>query len=83
MRLQSKNAGKLNRQKHPGRALKYPECVIVERVANQYTLRKKGGDLGTTATVTQTPIKLAFAITSHKIQGQTMPWPITVVFNIP
>ena len=82
IKLNVKSAGKQNRSKHPALASRYPDCVIIERVSNQYTLRKKSGDVSSTATVIQFPIKLAFAITSHKIQGQTIPWPIKVVLDI-
>ena len=81
IKLQNKAAGKTNRQKYPGLASRYPNCVIIERVSIQYTLRKKSGDVGTTATVIQFPVKLALAITSHKIQGQTIPWPMTVFLD--
>ena len=72
----------MNRQNNPGLAARYPNCVAIERVSNQYGLRKKSGDVGATATVIQFPVKLAFTITSHKIQGQTIPWPMTVVLDL-
>ena len=82
IKLQNKTAGKLNRQNHPGLAARYPDCVIIERVSNQYTLRKKSGDVGTTATVIQFPVEPAFKITAHKIQGQPIPLPLSVVIDL-
>ena len=82
IKLNVKSAGKQNRSKHPALASRYPACVFIERVSNQYTLRKKSGDVSSTAIVIQFPVKLAFAITSHKIQGQTIPWPIKVVLDL-
>ena len=78
--LKNKNAGKFNKSKYPGLSSKYPDCVVIERVSNQYTLRKKGGEVSNTATLFQFPVKLA--ITAHKIQGQTIPYPVKVVLDI-
>ena len=82
IKLKNKNAGKFNKSKYPGLTSKYPDCVVIERVSNQYTLRKKGGEVSNTATLFQFPVKLAHAITAHKIQGQTIPYPVKVVLDI-
>ena len=82
IKLNSKSAGNQNRSRHPGLAARYPDCVFIERVSNQYPLRKKGGAVSSSATVIQFPVKLAHAITSHKIQGQTIPWPMRVVLDL-
>ena len=82
VRLNCKSAGQQNRSRHPGLSARYPDCVFIERVSNQYPLRKRGGDVSSSATVIQFPVKLAHAITSHKIQGRTIPWPMKVVLDL-
>ena len=74
--------GESNKQKHRSLNSKFPECVAIERIALQYPLRKRGGEAGASATVIQFPVRLAFSITSHKIQGQTIPMPTKVVLDI-
>ena len=82
IKLNDNKVGKRNRQQNPNLAPRFPECVFVERVSIQYTLRSKSGDIGTTATVIQFPVKLAFAITAHKIQGQSILHPTTVAMDL-
>merc|ERR1711954_261522 len=74
--------GQKNRSSNQNLLFKFPNCVVIERVNYQYSLRKKSGEGGATANVIQFPIKLAFAITSHKIQGQTILSPAKVVLDL-
>jgi len=82
LNLQKKDAGVKNRQKYPNIAKRFPDSVIIEKVSVNYSLRKKGGAVGATATLIQFPVKVAHAITAHKIQGQTIPKPLKVAFDL-
>ena len=64
---QKKSAGIQNRRKFPGLAMKYPDSVVIERTSCNHSIRKRGGSVGSTATLVQFPVKMAQAITSHKI----------------
>ena len=82
LKLDKTNAGKINREQNPVLSKKYPEHVFVERVSWQYSLRKKSGLETSKATVIQFPIRLAFGITAHKVQGSSIPYPTTVALDI-
>ena len=81
IKFSNPNVGKKWRQENPMMAAKYQDCVVVERVMFSYSLTR-GLSEGATATVYQFPIWVAAAITAHKIQGQTVPAPQTVVINM-
>ena len=51
---------------------KYPGCTSIERVMFQYSLGRKNSKASNTAKIVQFPVKLCFATTSHKFQGQTV-----------
>ena len=82
IKLNNTKAGQKNRCHYGSLAARFPNCIDVERVNFQYSLRKKGGEAGATANVIQFPVTLAFAITSHKIQGQTISSPKNVVQDL-
>ena len=77
---------KANKEKNRELAKKYPGCVFIERVSWQYSLtsRKSGKNrnVGATATVIQFPLRVAYGITAHKIQGQSILFPSRVAMDL-
>ena len=82
IKFNNENAGKESRQKHPGITAKYIGGTIIERVSFTYPISKKSTEASTMATLIQFPIKLAHSITTHKIQGSTIPKPSIVALDI-
>ena len=82
IKLINAKAGQKNRSQYGAWTARFPNCIVLERVNYQYSLRKKGGEAGAKANVIQFPVTLAFAITSHKIQGQTILKPTKVVQDL-
>ena len=82
IKLHNGKAGERNREKNPQLKAKYPDCVFIERISFQYTVGGKKAEVGTTATVIQFPVRLAHAITAHKIQGQTFVSPAKVALDL-
>ena len=82
IQLRNTKAGELNRQKHPLLASMYPGCVMIDRVSFQYSICNSSGDVGSNATLIQFPVSLAHAVTAHKVQGQSIQYPLTVVMDI-
>ena len=80
--FKKENIGKKSRTKHPKLALKYPKGTVIEKVSFSYDLRKKSTVGSTKPTLIQFPIKVAQAITAHKIQGQTIPQPSKVALDL-
>ena len=45
-------------------------------------MRNKSGDIGFSATIVQFPVKVAFAVTAHKIQGASITSPSKVDLDL-
>ena len=60
----------------------YPHGTPIEPVMYSYTLSKRAGSIGNSAKLVQFPICVAFATTSHKFQGQTVPRPLKLVIDM-
>ena len=80
--FKNKNFGKQNRERNPRIAAKYPKGTLIEKVSFSYTLSKKSTVGSSKPTLIQFPIKVAQAITAHKIQGQTIPQPLKVALDL-
>ena len=82
IKLKDQSAGSQNKIKHSVLSKKFPECVFIKRTSIQYSVRKKSGDVGSVASVIQFPVKLAHAITAHKVQGNTIVYPSKVLLDL-
>ena len=82
IKLLNSKAGEKNKEKHPNLSKIYPDCIFIERINFQYTLRSNSSEVGTTATLFQFPVRISHAITAHKIQGQTFIYPLMVSMDI-
>ena len=82
IRLNNPNAGQENRKQNPELARKYPDCVFIERMKHTYNLRRHDGNVGSTVSIIQFPVRLAHGVTAHKIQGQTIEAPRKVALDL-
>ena len=62
-----------------GLAAMWPGCTGVEKHSKDYSMKKEARQ---SFNVYQFPIKLAFAVTAHKIQGQSIPKPLKVAVDM-
>ena len=75
VRFDDESAGKSQREKHPRLAKKYEQMkgTPILRLTHEYNIMsKKGFSLTASARIEQFPIKIYYASTAHKIQGQTV-----------
>ena len=82
IKVKDEKIGQKNREEKGHLKSKYPGCIFIERIKLQYKINKRSGDVGSTATVIQFPVTLSYALTSHKVQGQTFPHPLTVALEL-
>ena len=82
IKFDNEQTGAETRKAFPILSSQYPGGTPVFRKELEYSIARSNSLISSTAKVIQFPIIPAFAVTSHRFQGQTIPWPSKVVVSL-